>query len=211
MIQLLLQFSGLVWRLHDHGWLSLTPSLANNRMLELACVRQRLAWTSTELLLFSLRQSITVNLFFGKCHSSRQMVVHQPGLMTVKQHQLVSPPGCTHVWRHKQFLSLWTHPACLWAGNMIRGQILNYNCLGEQKLCCWCIRRPCTRERWECRGWCSLTHSGLLWGQHKGRKRCYSFVLLHSFLLLLFFSSQAVSRFTSTTEEGKKKQQHINK
>lgn len=61
--------------------------------------------------------------------------------MAVKQRWFVSPAGCTHVQIHKQFLSLWTHPACLWAGEMIRGQILNYSCLGEQKLQCWCIRR----------------------------------------------------------------------
>lgn len=72
---------------------------------------------------------------------STVMKTSQPELMTVKQRWLVSPAGCTHVWRHKQFLSLWTHPACLWAGEMIRGQILNYNCLGEQKRQCWCIRR----------------------------------------------------------------------
>lgn len=85
-----------------------------------------------------------VEWLFIHPYFSTVMKTSQPAL-AVKQRRLASPPGCTHVWRHKQFLSLWTHPTCLWAGNMIRGQILNYNCLGEQKLHCWCIRRPRAR------------------------------------------------------------------
>lgn len=64
------------------------------------------------------------------------------------------------------------------------------------------------RERWECRGWCSPTHSRLLWGQHRGGERAYSFVLLHSFFVCFSLPRQTLH---SCQQLSKKEQKNSNK